>query len=89
AVRKAVGRDRPITTFGQESLGFRTDKGIGDFEAFTTDLANPLTDGLFQPISGTYPPGPGEVVVNQALAERGSGVGDTLTAVRKLMDGTE
>ncbi|WP_182378468.1 ABC transporter permease [Nocardioides sp. WS12] len=89
AVRKAVGPDRPITVFGHDSIGFQTDKGIGDFEAFTTDLANPVTDGLFEPVSGEYPPGPGEVVVNQALADRGPGVGDTLTAVRKSLDGTE
>ncbi|KRA39046.1 MULTISPECIES: ABC transporter permease [unclassified Nocardioides] len=89
AVRDVVGRDRPVTVFGRDSLGFRTDKGIGDFEAFTTDLANPVTDGLFEPVSGEYPPGPGEVVVNQALADRGPGVGDSLTAVRKRMDGTE
>ncbi|MFC7501205.1 hypothetical protein, partial [Nocardioides sp. GCM10030258] len=89
AVREAVGPDRPITVFGRDSIGFRTEKGIGDLEAFTTDLANPITDGLFQPISGQYPPGPGQVVVNQALADRGPRVGDTLTAVRKLMDGTE
>lgn len=88
-VQEAVGRDRPITVFGRDSIGFRTDKGVGDLEAFMTDLADPITDGLFEPVSGQYPPGAGEVVVNQALADRGPGVGETLTAVRKLGDGTE
>ena len=42
------------------------------------DLRNPLTDGLFDLRSGELPPAPGEAVVNDAFAERGVAIGDTL-----------
>ena len=41
------------------------------------------------PVEGTFPPGPGEVVVNQAVVDRGPGIGDTLTVVRKTPEGEE
>lgn len=89
AVLDVLGDDRPVITFERISRGFETDKGIGDFEAISTDLASPLTDGLFEPVRGQFPPGPGEVVVNQALADRGPGIGDTLTVIRNTAEGEQ
>lgn len=88
-VLEVLGPDRPAVPFQTDLLGFRTDKGLGDVQTLATDLASPLTDGLLEVTRGTYPPGPGEVVVNQALAERGPGIGDTLTVVRNGPEGEE
>ncbi|MCX6398631.1 MAG: hypothetical protein NTX33_01705 [Propionibacteriales bacterium] len=89
AVLAVIGPDRPVTTLVDEALTFRTDRGFADLQAIATDLANPITDGLMKPVSGQYPPGPGEVVVNQALVDRGPGIGDTLTVIRKTPDGEQ
>lgn len=88
-VLAVLGSDRTAIPFGRESLEFRTEKGLGTLETLDTDLANPLSDGLVEPVEGTYPPGPGEVVVNQAVVDRGPGIGDTLTVVRKTPDGEQ
>lgn len=82
-----LGADRPTAPFGKDSVEFRTAKGIGNLEVLTTDLADPLADGLLEPVEGAYPPGPGEVVVNQAVADRGPGIGETLTVVRRTPEG--
>ena len=42
------------------------------------DLRNPLSDGLFALRSGALPTAPGEAVVNDAFADRGVAIGDTL-----------
>lgn len=42
------------------------------------DLRNPLTEGLFELRTGELPAQSGEVVVNDAFAERGVEIGDTL-----------
>lgn len=81
--------DRPAVPYGRDSVEFRTEKGIGNLEIMTTDLADPVADGLVEPVEGAYPPGPGEVVVNQAVVDRGPGIGDTLTVVRKTPEGEE
>lgn len=86
-VLAALGGDRPAVPFARESLEFTTDKGIGSLETLATDLVDPLSDGLLEPVAGKYPPGPGEVVVNEAVVDRGPGLGDTLTVVRKTPDG--
>lgn len=88
-VMATLGGDRPAIPFSRDSLEFTTDKGIGVLEVLATDLASPLADGLMEPVDGTYPPGPGEVVVNQAVVDRGRGLGDTLTVVRKTPDGEQ
>lgn len=88
-VLAVLGSDRTAIPFGRESLEFRTEKGLGTLETLDTDLADPLSDGLVEPVEGTYPPGPGEVVVNQAVVDRGPGIGDTLTVVRKTPEGEE
>lgn len=84
-----IGQDRPAVALGRDSLEFRTDKGVGPIETLTTDFADPLADGLVDPVEGEFPPGPGEVVVNQAVVDRGPGIGDTLTVVRKTPEGEQ
>lgn len=42
------------------------------------DLRSPLADGLFELRTGELPAGPGEAVVNDAFADRGVAIGDTL-----------
>lgn len=86
-VLDVLGGERPAVPLATASLGFRTDQGLGDVETLETDLASPLADGLLEPVRGAYPPGPGEVVVNQALADRGPGLGETLTVVRNTAKG--
>ncbi|KRB76296.1 hypothetical protein ASE01_14950 [Nocardioides sp. Root190] len=89
AVLDVIGADRPAVPLRTSSLSYRTDEGLGNLETLTSDLASSLTDGLLTKVRGTYPPGPGEVVVNQALADRGPGIGDTLTVVRQTGEGEQ
>lgn len=86
-VAAVLGEGRPMVPFLSDGLAFETDRGLGDLQVLATDLASPLADGLLEPVEGAYPPGPGEVVVNRALADRGPGIGETLTVVRKTPDG--
>ncbi|WP_235737276.1 ABC transporter permease [Nocardioides alcanivorans] len=88
-VLAALGPDRTAVPLETESLHFRTDRGIGEVETIATDLGSPLSEGLVEQVDGQFPPGPGEVVVNQALADRGPGIGDTLTVVRQTETGEE
>ncbi|KRC53282.1 MULTISPECIES: ABC transporter permease [unclassified Nocardioides] len=87
-VRKAIG-DRPMVPYLRSSLSFDAAKGRGDTDVVETDLASPLSDGLFERVEGQYPPGPGEVVVNQALADRGPGIGDELVVHRTTAEGEQ
>lgn len=86
-VLAVLGEDRTAVPFARESLEYATEKGVGSLETLATDLADPLAEGLVEPVAGKYPPGPGEVVVNQAVLDRGPGLGDVLTVVRKTPDG--
>ena len=56
----------------------RTDKGAVSAELTEVDLADPLTAGLFDLVSGRLPEDAGEVVVNEFLAGKGFAVGETL-----------
>lgn len=87
AVLDVLGDERPAIPVDRGWRSFESDRGVGDTEILMTDLASPLARGLLEPVEGRYPPGPGEVVVNQALASRGPGIGDTLTVIRKTPDG--
>lgn len=86
-VRAVLGADRPVVPLLRESGEYETDAGRAETELLATDLASPLTTGLLERVRGTFPPGPGEVVVNQALADRGPGVGDELTLLRRTAEG--
>ncbi|MBM7517405.1 FtsX-like permease family protein [Nocardioides nitrophenolicus] len=86
-VRGVLGADRELVPFAQEYLGYRTDRGVADLLVTETDLASPLTDGLFRLEDGRYPRTADEVVVNAAVTERGPGLGQTLTVLRRTADG--
>ena len=58
--------------------GFRTDEGRADADLTEVDLRDPITRGMFHLASGRWPRSAGEVVVNQALLDKGYAVGDTL-----------
>lgn len=86
-VRGVLGADRELVPIAQEYLSYRTDRGVGDLVVTQTDLANPLTDGLFRLEEGRYPRADDEVVVNAVVAGRGPGPGETLTVLRRTPDG--
>ncbi|WGY02254.1 ABC transporter permease [Nocardioides sp. QY071] len=86
-VRAVLGSDRELVPFAQEYLSYRTDRGVGDLLVTETELANPLTDGLFRLEEGRYPRTADEVVVNPVTAGRGPGLGATLTVLRRTTDG--
>ena len=79
----ATALDRDVTGLAMRSgtVEVRTDKGIGYVEATETDLGDPLARGMFELKEGAFVPGPGEVVINPELAERGFGIGDDLEVV--------
>lgn len=85
-VRGVLG-DRELVPVAREYLSYRTDRGVGDLLVTETDLANPLTDGLFRLEHGRYPRADDEVVVNAVAARRGPGLGETLTVLRRTPDG--
>lgn len=63
----------------RESEGpVRTDKGSVTAGLREVDLTDPVTRGLFELTSGRWPEDRGEAVVNQALADKGYAVGETL-----------
>lgn len=86
-VLRTLGGQRPAVPLVRQAASFRTDRGVGDTEILAVDLASPLAAGLLEPVEGQYPPGPGEVVVNRAVADRGPGIGETLTVFRHGVDG--
>lgn len=49
-----------------------------DFSTTGVDLSDPLADGLFDLETGRLPAAPGEVVVNDAMLDKGFAVGDAL-----------
>lgn len=61
----------------------RTGSGVGWAEALEVDLTDPVAAGLVDLTSGQLPDDPGEVVVNQALLDKGYAVGDHLELRRK------
>lgn len=65
----------PITEgYGDVELGSRRIKVLPT----EVDLRDPLADGLFELGAGELPAAPGEAVVNDAFAERGLSIGDTV-----------
>jgi putative ABC transport system permease protein len=65
----------PVTSnWSRARLGDR----VVDFSTTGVDLTDPLADGLFRLDSGHLPRAAGEVVVNDAMLEKGFAVGDEL-----------
>ncbi|MDN5743514.1 MAG: hypothetical protein L0H31_00155 [Nocardioidaceae bacterium] len=78
-VRTSVAADARVVPLTMEApVTFRTDRGRASAAATATDWTDPLTRGLARHVSGTFPPGPGEVVISQAFADLGPRVGDTV-----------
>lgn len=69
---------RPLTEIRHGWAMVGTDRGATDLETTEVDLADPLAEGLFELAGGRFPRNVGEVVVNQALADKGYAVGDAL-----------
>ncbi|NYG54052.1 FtsX-like permease family protein [Nocardioides perillae] len=83
-VRAVLGeRTRLLEVRRGAVVSVATDAGFDDAELLEVDLTDPLAAGLVELTSGRLPEGPGEVVVNAALAESGPGLLDTL----RLRDG--
>ena len=80
-LRAVIGDDArllPITSIsGRARVG---DRAV-HLEIVATDLADPMTEGLFELDSGRLPVGPDEVVVNSAMVAKGLGTGDRLEGV--------
>ncbi|GAA1477246.1 hypothetical protein GCM10009623_16920 [Nocardioides aestuarii] len=74
----ALGRDLRGVELREGGARVETDAGVADVQAVETELADPLTDGLYRLTDGRVPVAPDEVLVNGALAERGIGLGDDL-----------
>ena len=72
------GGSRPATEIRETGLVVRTSLGGQAVQATAVDLHDPLTDGLFRLTSGRLPLAVDEVDVNQALADHGFGLGDTV-----------
>ena len=77
-VRAVLGADArllPITTgWSRARLGDR----VIDFSTTGVDLSDPLARGLFELGSGRLPEAAGEVVVNDAMLDKGFAVGDDI-----------
>ncbi len=76
-VGSALGGARLVELRSGE-LRVVSDNGAALAEATEVDLADPVVAGLFELTSGRLPRSSEEVVVNQALAEKGYSVGERL-----------
>lgn len=81
-VRRVLG-ERPALPFVQSAVMVRTEAGEASVVTDQLDLTDPLASGLFRLTAGRWPASTDEVVVNGALADRGPGLGGTLTLVNR------
>jgi putative ABC transport system permease protein len=65
----------------ESDLLLRTGDGVTYAQGTEVDLRDPMTTGLFDLTSGRWPATDDEVVVNQAVLDRGYAVGDRLDLV--------
>jgi putative ABC transport system permease protein len=78
-IEEALGREVRATEMRDSSGRVPVDKGVASVAVTRLDLGDPLTDGIFEVEEGRVPAADDEVVVNRALASRGSFVvGDPL-----------
>jgi len=78
-VEEALGREVRATEMHDASGRVPVDKGVASVAVTQLDLGDPITDGIFEVEDGRVPAADDEVVVNRALASRGSfAVGDPL-----------
>jgi putative ABC transport system permease protein len=76
-VSSLLGGARLVDLHRSEST-VATDQGRGQAELTELDLRDPAVEGLYDLTSGRLPESDHEVVVNQAMADKGYAVGDTL-----------
>jgi putative ABC transport system permease protein len=84
-VERTLGGDVRALELVEAEKRVETDGGVSVAGVRLVDLADPLAKGLFRLDDGRLPQVAGETVVNHALADRGPGLGETLT----MADGTE
>jgi putative ABC transport system permease protein len=92
-VRAVLGDDARLVPIAQGWSAARLGESVIDFATTGVDLSDPLAEGLFDLESGHLPEAPGEVVVNEALLDKGLSVGDELevrgTALRIVGSGRD
>ncbi|WP_181309893.1 ABC transporter permease [Nocardioides campestrisoli] len=76
-----LGREVRAVEWGTTEVSVRLDERAVQAGATWLDLRDPLTEGLATLDEGRLPEDSGEVMVNRALADRGLGLGETLTTV--------
>jgi putative ABC transport system permease protein len=81
---RLLGGDVRAIELREGESRIETDGGVTVSAVNLVDLADPLTEGLVRVDEGRVPEAPGEAFVNHALADRGPGLGETLTTA----DGT-
>ena len=77
-VRAALGQDARLLPIATGWSRARLDDRVIDFSTTGVDLSDPLADGLFQLTTGRLPDAAGDVVVNDAMLDKGFAVGDEL-----------
>lgn len=76
---EAMGPDARALPMRQGWVDVRVeDRAVITLAFLEVDLHDPLTEGLFRLDEGRLPQGPHEIVVNNALRERGYEIGETL-----------
>lgn len=77
-VRDVLGEQVRFVPFSTGWGRARSGDLVIEFSTTGVDLSDPLAAGLFDLESGRLPDGPGEVVVNDAMLDKGFAVGDEL-----------
>jgi putative ABC transport system permease protein len=77
-ISRVLGRDVRAVEWRRGTRLVTTRKGVVDAESTMLDLRDPLARGIFTLERGALPESDGEVVINNALAERGFAVGDPI-----------
>ena len=73
AVRRALGPGTRVVARVDGVRAVHTPAGLADPTVVEVDLRDPMTHGLYLPVSGRWPRSPDEVVVSPALVHRGIG----------------
>ena len=77
-IAETLGRDVRVIEIRDSQDRVRIGERAVAFGITEVDLADPLSDGLFELADGELPTGPDEVVINRALAAKGVALGDRL-----------
>ncbi len=77
-VRTALGVDVRLVPITSDWSRARLGDRVIDFSTTTVDLSDPLAEGLFELETGRLPESAREVVVNDAMLDKGLDVGDEL-----------